>query len=120
MQKSIQKELLQHVIQTIQDTELESFEDLHHECFNADYYIIGHYNAEQWLKKHDIDAFEAIADVIEWEEQVFGEVTLKPEDINPEKVVNLYVYVKGEELLSEFNLDQSRYDLLADLQGVLD
>ena len=112
-------ELIQHIIDTIIDQDLETFEDLHFHAFNEDYYIIGYYEANEWLKSHNIDAFDAIAYVIEQEQQEFGEITLKPEDINAERIVNLYVYYQGQELLSEFNLDQSREDLLTDLREAL-
>jgi len=120
MQNSLKNELLSHVIQTIKDQELEDFDELHYHAFNEDYYIIGYYQADQWLKNHDISAWEAIADVIQWEQDTLGEVSLKPEDINSEKVVNLYVYVKGEELLADFDLDQDMDSLLADLEAALE
>lgn len=119
MNTELKNELIHHVINTINDNDLDTFEDLHFHAFNEDYYIIGYYQAEQWLKQHDISPFEAIVDVIEWEDQVFGESHLKPEDINAEKIVNLYVYIKGEELLSEFDLVQDVSDLLKDLEGDL-
>ncbi len=119
MENKLKSELLSHVIETINNQGLEDFEELHHYAFNEDYYIIGYYQASEWLKKHDIDAFEAIAEVIEWQQSVFGEVTIKPEDINSEKIVNLYVYLKGEDLLSDFDLEQEKDELLADLNEAL-
>ncbi len=116
MIKSIEQELLAHAIETIKNLQIERTEDLHFYAFNEDYYIIGYYQAEQWLEKHGVTAFEAIADVIEWEQVSFGEVQLNSEDINAEKIVNLYVYIKGEELLNEFDLDQDIDDLLTDLK----
>ena len=120
MNNKLTIELLNHVIATL--NEIKSYDpdfevsEIHDKCFNEDHYIVGYYNAEKWLELHDISAFEVIADVIEWEQEMLGEVTLKPEDINAEKVVNLYVYIKGEELLSEYDLDQSIDDLLVDLK----
>ena len=116
MDNSLRIELTQHVIDFLEDRQPDTLEDLHHYAFNENYYVIGYWNAAQWLKKHDIDAFEAIGDVIEWEENTFGEVNLKAEDINAEKIVNLYVYVKGEELLADFDLDQEPAELLAELK----
>lgn len=116
MNIKLKNELLDHIINTISDQELTDFEELHYHAFNEDYYIIGYYQASEWLKKHDIGEFEAIADIIEWERDNFGEVTLKSEDINSEKIVNMYVYFKGEELLSEFDLEQSPKLLLEELQ----
>lgn len=120
MKTSIHKELLQHVIDTINDLDLEDFEELHYHAFNEDYYIIGYYNAEQWLKHHHVSPFEAIADIVSWERENFGEVSLTPDDMNAERIVNLYVYVLGEELLSEFDLDQDKDELLSDLNEALE
>lgn len=112
-------ELIQHIIDTIVENDMQTFEDLHHEAFNADYYVIGYYNAEQWLARHNLSAFDAIAYVIEQQQIVFGEVTLTPTDINAETVVNQYVYFMGQEILSEFDLNQEQADLLQDLNEAL-
>lgn len=120
MQQSIYQELLNHVIDIVVDTDMQEFDDLQHEAFNMDYYIVGYYQAEQWLKSHDVSAWDAISAVIEWEENVLGEVSLKSEDINAERIVNLYTYVLGEELLTEFDLEQSQDELLADMREQLE
>lgn len=109
---NLRDELLHHVINTIKDQQLTNFDELHYHAFNEDYYIIGYYRADQWLKSHDISPWEAIEKVIEWEQGVIGEVCLKPEAINSEKIVNMYAFILGEELLSEFDLDQSPEDLI--------
>ena len=70
--------------------------DLHNEIFNTDYYIIGTYEAKQWLSDK---AFDVIDYIKEYEEDNFGEVTTDLGD--PEKVVNMYVYILGEEILYE-------------------
>jgi hypothetical protein len=70
--------------------------DLHHEIFNTDYYIIGRYQAKEWL---DADAFDCIYDIQEYENCNFGQVTTDLSD--PEKVVNMYVYVVGYEILED-------------------
>jgi hypothetical protein len=70
--------------------------DLHNEIFNTDYYIIGTYEAKKWLGDF---AFEAIDKIKEYEEDNFGEVNTDLSD--PEKVVNMYVYIIGEELIYE-------------------
>ena len=72
-------------------------EDLHHECFNTDYYIIGTYKAEQWLSNQ---VFNVINIIKEYEEFNFGEVYTDLSD--PEKVVNMYVYILGEHIVSEY------------------
>ena len=70
--------------------------DLHNEIFNTDYYIIGTYEAKQWLGDQ---AFDIIGIIKEYEEDNFGEVTTELD--NPEKVVNMYVYILGEDLINE-------------------
>lgn len=119
MRETIRQELIQHVIDTIQDLELTDFDELHYHAFNENYYMVYHSQALEWLKRHDIDAFEAIGDILEWEEQTFGSTQLKGSDCNPAKVVNLYVYMLGEELLADYDLDQKPAELLADLRADL-
>jgi len=71
-------------------------EDLHFHLFNEGYYIIGYYNAEQWLKEHNISVFEGIEFVQEYERENFG--TVKTYD-NAESLVNMIVYIVGGELI---------------------
>ena len=70
--------------------------DLHHEIFNTEYYIIGRYQAKQWLGS---DAFDCIYEIQEYENDHFGQVTTDLSD--PEKVVNMYAYVIGYEILED-------------------
>jgi len=70
--------------------------DLHNEIFNTDYYIIGTYEAKQWLSDKVFDVIEYIQD---YEMENFGEV--HTDFTSPEKVVNMYVYIIGEEILYE-------------------
>lgn len=91
-------ELKQHAIDYIKDNEPICYGcDLHSEIFNSDYYIIGRYQAEQWLVKH-IGVFNAIGEIKEYEESNFGEVNTDLSE--SEKVVNMIVYIAGEEILS--------------------
>ena len=71
--------------------------DLHNELFNSDYYIIGYYQAEQWLI-NNTGVFNGISIVQDYEKENFGEVNT---DLSSsEKVVNMLVYIAGEEVLS--------------------
>ena len=99
MKTSVKKELAQHVIDLINDGVLtnENRDDWHFHAFNEDYYIIGYWDASEWLKNHNIDAFEAIGICQEYEIDNFGE-SQKVYD-NAETTVNMLVYVYGEELL---------------------
>ena len=107
------KEQIQEIYDYDQDkVTLDNVYDLHHEIFNTDYYIIGRYQAKEWLGS---DAFDCIYDIQEYENFHFGRVTT---DLScPEKVVNMYVYVVGEEILedvvSEF-LDSVKTELEAE------
>ena len=99
----LRNELLNHIIDYVNDCDNDQdFSELHNECFNQDYYIIGYYQASQWLKKHELDAFEVIDCVIDYEKNNFGEVNTK---INSEAIVNMYVYIEGEALISNLDID---------------
>ena len=75
----------------------EHKEDLHHEIFNTDYYIIGRYEATKWLGDQ---VFNIINIIKEYENDNFGEVNTDFSEV--EKVVNMYVYIIGEEIVSEY------------------
>ena len=75
----------------------ENKDDLHHHAFNTDYYIIGTYQAKQWLGDKVFDVIEHIR---EYEDFAFGEVSTDFSD--PERVVNMYTYIIGEEIVSEY------------------
>lgn len=74
--------------------------DIHSEIYNSDYYIIGSFQAEEWLKKGP-GVFNAINIIQDYENDNFGEVNT---DLSQsEHVVNMLVYICGEEILSESN-----------------
>ena len=72
-------------------------DDLHHNAFNTDYYIIGTYQAKQWLGDMALDVINFIKD---YEQDTFGEVFCDFSD--PERIVNAYVYIIGEEIVWEY------------------
>ena len=76
--------------------ESEHASDLHHYLLNEDYFIIGRYEAKQFL---DVEAFNAIEKVKTYEQDNFGEVSTDLSE--PEKVVNMFAYIVGEEILRE-------------------
>jgi len=81
--------------------------DLHHELFNTDYFIIGRYDATRWLE-NNVGVFQAIDEIKEYEMNNFGEVNT---DLSsPEAVCNMYVYIKGEELLNESKSLMNNWD----------
>ena len=99
-----QKELREFCIERLQeiaDYDNQDYRDtpvadLHSEIFNTDYYIVGRYQAKQWMGE---DAFDMIGDVVEYEKDHFGEITTDLSE--PESVVNMWVYVQGWELIDE-------------------
>ena len=101
MNQSIKCELLEYMKTEIEEMrrykELSSdITEIHHKLFNQDYYIIGYYQAEEWLHKHNITAFKGMEYVHDYEQDNFGE---KRDYTNAEALVNMIVYIKGEELL---------------------
>ena len=75
----------------------QNINDLHHYLLNEDYFIIGYYQAEQWLKKDNGSVFEAIEKIREYEDSLFGRVTT---DLSSsENVANMLAYILGEEIL---------------------
>ena len=80
--------------------------EIHHDIFNTDYYIIGRYKAERWMENR---VFEIIDVVKEYEEFNYGELTT---DITEqEHLLNMYVFIVGEEVL--YNTD-----LIKEIKGV--
>ena len=78
----------------------ENFDDLHHEAFNTDYYIIGTQDAIDWLGS---EVFNVIQIIKEYEQSNFGEVTTDFSD--PERIVNMYAYIIGETIVEEYKLE---------------
>lgn len=101
MRTSIKKELLNSILDKINEGAIsnENRDDWHFHCFNEDYFIIYHSVALEWLKTHDLDAFEAIEIVKDYEIDHFGEFNTK---ISPESIVNMIAYIYGEELIYSF------------------
>jgi len=104
MKNSVTNELLLHIEEYIIDNDLINedlgdIQELHNDIFNTDFYIIGYYNCEQWLKKHHINTFDAIEFVQEYEKDNFGETNT---DINSERIVNMIAYIIGEQILFDF------------------
>ena len=85
-------------ISNLTDKEIiENIDDLHHDVFNTDYYIIGRYEAKQWLGD---EVFNIIEIIKEYEQFNFGEINTDFSE--PEKIVNMYVYIIGEEIVQDY------------------
>jgi len=97
MKSTIKAELTEH----INDNKNDYSDELHYHLFNQDYYIIGYYQAQEWLDHHEITVFEALETIREYENDNFGECKSYT---NAEETVNMLVYIYGEELLCEMDL----------------
>ena len=80
--------------------------DLHHELCNTDYFIIGTYQAKEFLGGHVFDAIEMVKD---YEQSNFGEVSTDLSE--PERVVNVLAYIIGEHVLAKSEHLQSKWDV---------
>ena len=98
-QSEIQQHFADYLVENYSDAkhaELDAAE-LHYEAFNQDYYIIGTYQAAQWLGDH---AFECIGIIKDYELDNFGEV--HTDLSSPENVVNMYTYIVGEQVVYDW------------------
>ena len=101
-------ELINYAIEGLNNVNAGTYGcDLHNELFNTDYFIIGYYQAEQWLIAN-VGIFAAIEEIREYEKSNFGEVNT--DFSSSEKVVNMYAYIKGEEILSESKTLQDKWE----------
>ena len=99
---SVVKEVGEYIEDHKEDIKGLDVVDAHQQLFNEDYYLIGYYNCEQWLKKHNISVFHAIKYCQDYENENFGECR-QYEDA--EKVVNMLTYIVGENIL--FNSEKN-------------
>ena len=90
------KEIIEYDDDALNDIRQGEISDIFHKIFNEDYYIVGYYQASQWL---GADTFDCIAEIQEYEDMHFGE---RFTDLgNAEKVANMYAYVAGYELVEK-------------------
>lgn len=104
MKNSVKTELLNHILDRINDGIIDNSnkDDWHFYCFNEDYYIIGYYQASEWLKNHEIGEFEAAGICQQYEKDNFGESKVYD---NSEMTVNMLAYIWGEELIYSFDAE---------------
>ena len=111
MRKEVRIELSELIKDAYKDGQFnldQDIYDIHNEVFNTDYFIIGYYNAEKWLNDN-YGIFAAIDRIKEYEEDNFGEVFT---DLSSsENVVNMLVYILGEEIIEEV-IDELKNDEL--------
>ncbi|CAK0770672.1 hypothetical protein CCP3SC1AL1_510019 [Gammaproteobacteria bacterium] len=109
MNYQTKEELKSTIVDAINDGRIEGkpVSELHHEVFNTDYFIIGRYQAEQWLIKNG-GIFNAIETIKDYEQDNFGEVNTDLSEA--EKVCNMYVYILGEEIINELQVIRDNWD----------
>jgi hypothetical protein len=94
-------EIKEHFVDWMKEQDAEwlkdNKDDWHHHAFNMDYYIIGTHRAIEWMGDR---VFEIIETIKEYEQDNFGEVTTDLS--NPEKLVNMYAYIVGEQVVDEW------------------
>ena len=93
------KQLNDFIDASIELDEITEPEEIHHELFNTHYWVIGRYKA---IKILGDKVFDVIEYVMAYEQFNFGENTTEIHE--PEKLVNMFVYIRGEELLIERGL----------------
>ena len=100
MNYKTQQELISTIIDAINNNRLEDkpVNEIHNEVFNTNYFIIGRYEAEQWLINNG-GIFNAIETIKEYEQDNFGLVSTDFSEA--ERVCNMYVYILGEEIINE-------------------
>ena len=95
--QELKQDVKKYIIQQLNDDVGldQHISDLHHYLLNEDYFIIGYYKAEQWLKKDSI--FNAIEIIKNYENDNFGQVST---DLSSsESVANMLAYILGERIL---------------------
>jgi hypothetical protein len=108
-QNQTNEELKSLIIDAINENRLNDkpVHEIHNEVFNTDYFIIGRFEAEQWLINNG-GIFNAIEIIKDYENDNFGEVNTDFSE--PEKVCNMYVYILGEELINGLKFIQDNWD----------
>ena len=102
--KSLKTELFNYIkdeMLHMDDKTVDCPQELTQIIFNTSHYVIGYYKAKKWARLHELDVFDMLNVVNEYEESL-GEHNNYD---NWESLVNMYVYVIGEHLLHELAND---------------
>jgi hypothetical protein len=79
-------------------------DDLHFKVYNSDYFIVGYYNAEQWLIDNERNYTFDVLEYVQNQEEI-ADGTIEKID-NAERLVNLYAYWLGYEVIAELQAEQ--------------
>lgn len=104
-----QEDVKQQLVDALQDGYLvgKPLNEIHHEVYNTGYFVIGRYQAEQYLVQSG-GVFNAIAEIQDYEENNFGEVITDLSEA--EKVCNMLAYIRGEEILNSLDTIRDNWD----------
>ena len=107
MTQTLIKEVKETAIDYLKDNqEIETYGcDLHNEIFNTDYFCCYTSDCKRYLEQYGV--FEAIEKVQEYEQFNFGKITTNLSD--PFKLLNMLVYILGEEFLSNSHTLSNTY-----------
>ena len=93
---------------------IDDLSELHFKAFNEDYFIIGYYEAEKFAAENG-GAFDLIGIVQEYENDIFGEIHT---DLgSSEKVVNMFAYIVGEEVIYNLEEGKTASELIEELEA---
>ena len=95
--------------ETLSEIYRDGLSDLHHKCFNEDYFIIGYYQANKFIEANFSSTFDAIDIVKEYEIDNFGEFNTQ---INSEAIANMLAYIIGEEIIYSIDEDFTVYEAI--------
>ena len=104
MKQSVKEEIREYALSRLVDLQLDENElrdvaEVHNQLFNLDYYIIGYYECDQFMKSHNIGIFEVIEYCKNKEEEHYGESNTDFRD--SEVLVNHLVYWISMEVIDE-------------------
>lgn len=93
------KEAAEAIIDCLEDGYTGYLCELHNEVFNYGYYETSKYIAADWFNDYEDGVFDVIEEIKNYEQDNFGEVTTDFSDAS--KVLNMFWYIIGEEVLGE-------------------
>ena len=99
-QKADTRLIINHIFRQYPGDNYEGqyFDDLHYHLFNEDYFIIGYYRAEKWIKENDLNIFDLISYCQQREKEELGEIQTTFDNAET-LMVNQYAYWRGQELM---------------------
>lgn len=104
--KNLETTIKMEILERLQDKELEgvAIADAMYHLYNLDYYIVGTYEAKQFIKDNIDELFEALEDY----QLNVGEGY--PDITNPQKLATLIVLYVAETLWNELDTVKDNWD----------